>query len=306
MRVLARRSLGTRRRRGLALGFASAIALVAASLTFLALTRDSALSRPADGRSPAPSVDVVAAADAIRSTAAAWIVENVARGTILACDPAACADVESRGYLPTALVPLRTDRADIRQAELVLVTSAVRARLGATLDQLVTPTPLAVFGTGETAVEVQEISLDGPDGYQQRSAADRADRVSAGRALATARGLHLGRQARGHLVQGNVDGRILTTLPPLLAAHDLWVSRFATSGPEGRGGILRVAEIDHIDGQEIREGTAETAAVVEYFRSQRPPFLPSAVEVTSGAQGLVLRVTYPAPSPLGLLGAQKD
>jgi hypothetical protein len=34
--------------------------------------------------------------------------------------------------------------------------------------------------------------------------------------------------------------------------------------------------------------------------------MPSAVEVISGAQGLVLRVTYPAPSPLGVLSAKKN
>jgi hypothetical protein len=238
--------------------------------------------------------------------AAAWIVENVAEGTIVACDPAACADLESMGYLATALVPLSIDNADVRQADLVMMTSAVRARLGPTLDQLVAPTPLAIFGTADASVEVREISLDGPDGYQQRWAADRADRLSAGRALAMARGLHLRGQARTQLARGNVDSRILTTLPPLLAAHDIWISRFAASGPEGSRGILRIVEIDHIDGRKIQDGAGRTAFVVGYFRSQRPPFLPSAVEVSSGAQGLVLRVTYPAPSPLGLLSAKKN
>jgi len=261
---------------------------------------------PANGESPSPSADAVVAADTTRSIAAAWIVENVAEGTIVACDPAACADLESSGYLATALVPLTIDNADVRQAELVLVTSAVRARLGATLDQLVAPTPLAIFGTADTSVEVREISLDGPDGYQQRWAADRADRLSAGRALAMARRLHLGGQARTQLVRGNVDSRILTTLPPLLAAHGIWISRFAASGPEGSPAILRIVEIDHIDGRKIQDGAGRTAFVVGYFRSQLPPFMPSAVEVSSGAQGLVLRVTYPAPSPLGLLSAKKN
>jgi hypothetical protein len=155
-------------------------------------------------------------------------------------------------------------------------------------------------------VEVREISLDGPDGYRQRWAADRADRLSAGRALARARGLHLGRPARWHLLRGNVDTRILTTLPPLLAAHDIWISRFTASGPEGSGGVRRIVEIDHIDGRKIRDGAGRTAAAVGYFRSQRPPFLPSAIEVSPGAQGVVLRITYPAPSPLGLLSAKKN
>jgi len=295
-----------RRGRRIALGLATALALTAAGLGFVLLTRDSARSMPASGESPSASADAVAAADTTRSIAAAWIVENVAEGTIVACDPAACADLESSGYLPTALVPLTIDNADVRQAELVVVTSAVRARLGATLDQLLAPTPLAIFGTADASVEVREISLDGPDGYEQRWAADRADRLSAGRALAMVRRLHLSGQARTQLVQGNVDSRILTTLPPLLAAHGIWISRFAASGPEGSPAILRIVEIDHIDGRKIQDGAGRTAFVVGYFRSQLPPFMPSTVEVSSGAQGLVLRVTYPAPSPLGVLSAKKN
>jgi hypothetical protein len=306
LRVLVKRGLGTRRGRRIALGLATALALTAAGLGFVLLTRDSTRSMSTNGESPSPSADAVAAADTTRSMAAAWIVENVAEGTIVACDPAACADLESMGYLATALVPLSIDNADVRQADLVMMTSAVRARLGPTLDQLVAPTPLAIFGTADASVEVREISLDGPDGYQQRWAADRADRLSAGRALAMARGLHLRGQARTQLARGNVDSRILTTLPPLLAAHDIWISRFAVSGPEGSRGILRIVEIDHIDGRKIQDGAGRTAFVVGYFRSQRPPFMPSAVEVSSGAQGLVLRVTYPAPSPLGLLSAKKN
>jgi len=304
LRVVAQRSLGTRSSRRIAVGLATVLVLAAAGLGY-AFTRDSTPSRPADSVSPSASPDPIADADTTRSLAAAWIVENVADGTIVACDPAACADLESSGYLATALVPLR-DNADIRQAELVLVTSAVRARLGATLDQLAAPTPLAVFGTSDAPVEVREISLDGPDGYQKRWAADRADRLSAGRALARARGLHLTGTARWNLLRGNVDTRILTTLTPLLAAHDIWISRFVASGPEGSRGVLRIVEIDHIDGRKIRDGAGRTAVAVGYFRTQQAPFLPSAVEVSPDAQGLVLRVTYPVPSPLGLLSAKMN
>jgi len=306
LRVVARRRPGKRGARLIALGIASALVLAAAALGLLLLPRDATPSPPADAGSPSASRDAIADADTTRSLAVAWLVENVAEGTIVACDPAACADLESSGYLATALVPLRIDDADIRAAELVLVTSAVRARLGTILDQLTAPTPLAVFGTPEAPVEVREVSLDGPDGYQMRWAGDRADRLSAGRALARARSLHLSKQARLHLLRGSVDSRILLTLPPLLASHDISISRFAASGPEGSRGLLRTVEIDHIDGRNIRDAAGRTAAAIGYFRSQRPPFLPSTVEVSSGAQGLILRVTYPAPSPLGLLSAKMN
>jgi hypothetical protein len=306
MRVVAQRSLGTRSGRLVAIGLATALVLATAALGFFLVTRGATIGVPANGGSPSPSDDATADSDTTRSIAAAWIADNVAEGTIVACDPAACADLEWSGYLPTALVTLRIDSADVREADLVMVTPAVRARLGATLDQLVAPTPLAIFGTADSSVEVREISLDGPDGYQQRWSADRTDRLSAGRALAMTRGLHLTGQARTQLVRGNVDSRILTTLSPLLAAHDIWISRFAASGPEGSRGILRIMEIDHIDGRKIRDGAGRTAEVVGYFRSQRPPYLPSAVEVSAGAQGIVLSVTYPAPSPFGLLSAQKN
>jgi hypothetical protein len=305
LRVVAQRRLGSRRGRRIVFGLAAVLVLATAGVGYVLLTPDSTPSRPADVGSPAASPDPIAEADTTRALAATWVVENVAEGTIVACDPATCADLESSGYLATALVPLR-DGADLRQAELVLVTSTVRARLGTTLDQLAAPTPLAVFGTPDAVVEVREISLDGPDGYQERWAADRTDRLSAGRALARARGLHLSRPARAHLLRGDVDTRILTTLPPLLAAHDLWISRFTTSGPEGSRGVLRIVEIDRIDGRKVGDGAGPAAAAVAYFRTQRPPFLPSTVEVSPEVQGIVLRVTYPVPSPLGLLGAKTN
>jgi hypothetical protein len=306
LRVVAKRSLGSRRGRGIVFGLAAVLVLATAGVGYVLLTPDSTPGRPADVGSPAASPDPIAEADTARALAATWVVENVAEGTIVACDPAACADLESSGYLATALVPLRIDNADVRRADLVLVTPAVRARLGSTLDQLVAPTPLAIFGTPDAPVEVREISVDGPDGYQERWATDRADRLSAGRVLARARGIHLSRPARWHLLRGDVDARILTTLPPLLGVYDIWISGFAASGPEGSRGILRIMEIDRIDGLKIRDGAGETAAAVAYFRTQRPPFLPSTVEVSPEVQGVVLRVTYPAPSPLGLLSAKMN
>lgn len=275
------------------LGVAVAVTAVAIALIRPASTADT------DERSPA-ATNSLAAAAGVQSDAARWASNNVADGTLIACDPSTCVDLEAAGYLVTALVPIRGG-GDLRRADLVLVTPALRAQVGPSFDDLVAPQPVAAFGSGDIAAQLSRVVVDGPDGYARRTAADRAARRAAGRELATAQGLDLSATARAQLERGDVDARILSVLPPLLARNELAIVRFTSSPEEPPGGPLRMVEIERIDGDSVTPGFAVLSEVGTFLDAQQPPFAPTSVDVVASSGGPALRIVYAAPSPLGLL-----
>ena len=49
---------------------------------------------------------------------------------------------------------------------------------------------------------------------------------------------------------------------------------------------------------------ASLPSLMTFLRAQRSPYLPSSLKIVRiPARGSVLRIEYPAPSPLGLLGS---
>lgn len=305
VRLAVRRTVGERVSRSVLIAAGCLLALGVAGFALVWLISSESAAPPADR--PAASAAVpnpIAAAAAARAETSAWVAENVADGTLIACDPATCTGLQARGYLPTALVPLVGSGADVRSADVVLVTSAVRARLGLLLDELVAATPIATFGTASTAVEIRAVTLDGPEAYAERAATDLADRQAAGQALAGAHGLDLTGVARTQLTSGGgVDGRLLSVLPPLLAQHEISIVRFGATPSESVDAPMRVMDIDRIDGTDVDAVSPATADVIQFLHAQQSPFEPASVEIVTDAGAAVLRISYPAPSPLGVLGA---
>ncbi len=263
-------------------------------------------ARPQVPRSdPGPVVappDPISAADVARAQVAQWIVDNVGTSGVLACDTATCAELEALNYPATALVPLTRDNGEIRSADLVVVTAAVEALLGPRLAQLTAERPVAVAGSGEATIELRVVAPDGPVEYRRRANADLRDRRSAGTQVAQVTGLQLDPVAAEQLRSGQVDARILTVLPALLADHTLTVQGFSASPAEPAGAPLRVLDIARVDGADVSAEHSGTAAVIRFLNAQWPPFLPASTHLMDGSDGQLLRISYPAPSPLGLLG----
>ena len=133
--------------RGASSGWIVVVALLVAGLAVgyraVFLTGSSSGEPP----SGAPGGPVSAAAVA-RTEAATWASANIADTAVLACDTATCAELQAHGYPATALVPLTAGSGDVRRADLVVVTAAVKAQLGRNLTALTAAQPLAVFGSG--------------------------------------------------------------------------------------------------------------------------------------------------------------
>jgi hypothetical protein len=260
---------------------------------------------PAGEQPGGPSVAAagpVSAAAAARTEVAAWASANIADTAVLACDTATCAELQAHGYPATALVPLSADSRDIRRADLVVVTAAVRALLGRNLAPLTAAQPIAVFGSGEAAIALRAVAPAGPQAYERRASVDRRQRATAGTQLSRTSRLELAPTAGEQLRAGRVDARILTVLPALLADHTLTVDSFLISAAEQRGAPLRVIDIARVDGTDVAADQAGTVDIIRFLNAQWPPFLPAGAEVVDGPDGPVLRISYPAPSPLGLLG----
>ncbi|HKA69663.1 MAG TPA: hypothetical protein VKG85_11150 [Actinomycetes bacterium] len=283
--------------------FALAGLLVAAlAVGYRALVRSDSPAGGQPGRASVAADGPVSAAAAARTDAATWVSANIADTAVLACDTATCAELQAQGYPATALVRLTADAGDIRRADLVVVTAAVKALLGSNLAALTAAQPVAGFGSGEAAIELRAVAPAGPDAYERRATVDRRQRAAAGTQLSRTPRLELAPSAGEQLRAGRVDGRILTVLPALLADHTLTVEAFLVTAAEQPGAPLRVLDIARVDGDDVAADQAGTVDIIRFLNAQWPPFLPASAEVVDGPDGPVLRISYPAPSPLGLLG----
>ena len=136
-------------------------------------------------------------------------------------------------------------------------------------------------------------------------AADVRARKSAGTALLESPRVHVAAAARAPLADGSVDSRALVTLAMLAAIHPLDIDGFGAAGHSASTGApLRTADINWAAPPgDRRPASLHTLRAI--LSAQRPPYLPSSIQTVKIAPDrIVLRVTYPAPSPLGLLGSR--
>jgi hypothetical protein len=109
--------------------------------------------------------------------------------------------------------------------------------------------------------------------------------------------------ARRQLVSGQVDSRLLETLVTLSHAYRIDIISFGAGPASGvtPGVPLRSAEIAGVTRGGQRPASLHTLRA--FLSAQQPPYRPSWVTTERIASRSVLRVQYPAPSPLGLLGS---
>ena len=215
---------------------------------------------------------------------------------MVSCDPTMCSVLEQYAVPADRLLTLRSGQSDPLGSDIVVVTPAVRSEFGGRLATVYAPVTLAVFGSGSTRVAVRAIAPHGAAAYTGALSADQRARKRAGRQLAANPGIIVSPAARHQLVAGRVDARLLVTLTTLAAMHPVDIIRFGAS--PGSGAALAVP----LRSADIAAATP-AGVLRHFFQVQRKPFRPSALHVLhTGPRGTVLRLLYPAPSPLGLLG----
>jgi hypothetical protein len=261
----------------------------------------SAAASPAAGQlSPA----AVAQATASRQQAATWIAAQVNHSDIVACDPVMCAALQAHGFPAGDLLPLAADAPDPMGSQLVVATTAVRSQFGDRLAGVYAPVVIASFGTGAARVDLRVEAPDGRAAYLVSQRADLLARQAAGRQLLRNSAVHVAGTSRLDIVTGRVDSRLLLTLAALATQeHKVSVSAFGEAGPNAAPGVpLRMVRIAALAAGHGPGHAGYLHAVIRFLHAQRAPFKGTVKVVHAGTRTLI-QLQFPAPAPLGLLGA---
>jgi hypothetical protein len=267
------------------------------------------LPKRGGGGTPAPdragaSGARLAAARADRQ-AVAWVTAQVARTVVIGCDQRLCAALQSSGRPASSLVALTPGTASPLDANVIVATAAVRARLGAALAAADAPGVLAQFGSGPAGVQVRVVAPHGAAAYQTSLSADQVSREQAGTALLSNTRIDLSTAARADLASGAVDSRLLLTLPALAAVHPIQVLGFGGRGPGASAGMPLCS---------VRLGSTPPAGMKKaayigwlraFVRGQKPPYDGATWAARDGAV-TVINIRFSSPSPLGLIGSQSS
>jgi hypothetical protein len=253
--------------------------------------------------SQATGASGVLSAVAVRQQAARWVDQQVNGDAVVACDPAMCGALQAAGVSAGRLIVLRPGQADPLDSDIVVASAAIRSQFGSRLASVYAPVSIAGFGAGAARVEIRVEAPDGAAAYLAALAADQAARKSAGVQVSHNTAIEVSPAARGLLAAGRVDSRLLETLVTLSHSYPVTVISFGGSPASGvsEGVPLRFAEITGAATGGHR--AASLATLRAFLNAQRAPYRPSYMSTLRVASRTVLRVEYPAPSPLGLLGS---
>jgi hypothetical protein len=287
----------------MALLFTLAVIVGLTGAITITLTVRSPAGNPQEhGRRPAQT-SALAAAAAVRQQAAAWVAGQVSAAAIVACDPAMCAALQAAHVPASQLLVLRSGQADPLGSDVLAATAALRSQFGSRLTTVYAPVTLAAFGAGTARVEIRVIAPYGAAAYLSQLAADLAARKTYGAQILRNPNIRVSPAARAMLAAGRVDARLLMTLVTMAASHPVDILGFGAAPAPGASPSVPVRSAD-VAGDAGRGHQAATMhALRSFLDAQRTPYRPSAVMTVQTAPRAVLRIEYPAPSPLGLLGS---
>lgn len=240
---------------------------------------------------------------AVNGAAATWVRTQVSRNAIVSCDPAMCAVLKGHGVPARDLLPLRAGGPGLRASALVVATAAVRREFGRRLSSYYAPETIASFGSGSARVDIQVIAPDGAAAYKAALRADLRARKAAGRRLLSTNGVTASANARGQLLSGQADSRILVTIDAMASRTAVYIVAFTDCGSSGTtSGPLRCVTLEAAK-ETSGDRRAALQQMIGFLEHQRSPYLAGHTEITRLADEQdVLRVEFPAPAPLGLLG----
>jgi hypothetical protein len=292
-----RRPAARRRRGVLVLSAAAAMALGA--LVTLAFTHQGEQAqktssvRSADPAPSTPSALQTAAAN--RTQAADWIAQQMLPSVLIGCDPLMCQALEAANVSASRLSMVQPSAPDPLGVEVIVATPALRSQFGPRLATVYAPQVLASFGTGTQRIDIRYLAPGGTAAFEASLASDRSARIQAGQQLLSNKNVLASAQARGALLAGNVDPRLLITLG--LLAHEMQVRLVIFDDPSpgvGSAVPLRGAEIG-------ATGSAGLSAVLA-FLTQQTTYQPSQFGQIRIASGQVVTMQYDTPGPLGMNG----
>ncbi len=245
--------------------------------------------------------------------AQSWVTDNLDPGERILVDDAVWVDLV-RGGLPREDVvwyyKADTDSDVVALApngwqdyDYVLVTQALRRSAGTapTVDQaLANGTRTAVFGSGDTMVEVFRVDPRGAEELGAATDRDERARTAAGQQLLENPALDLSPEAEALLRDGQVDSRVVSVLAKAATGRELRVSDFpAVFGEDGQL-PRRTVQLASVDGEAVSPSSGATsdpvAGLAREIEQQGGRYAAERVEVV-GDQ-LIVRYGVSAPADL--------
>lgn len=250
--------------------------------------------------------------DAPMRQAEAWVDANVDRDYKVVVDDSMWVDLVRAGFPRDNVVwyyKVDTDPAVQAQApngwqdyDYIVTTNSMRTFPDGSptvSEALRNSLQVASFGTGDKAVEVHRVHREGAEALAQTAAADEQARSAAGTALAANPALELPGEVADLMTGGQLDDRILITMPQAAALGRLTVADAPavagepTDGQHPRRQIL----IAGLDGRTLADEPADADRLTALLEGQSALYRPQSVELTPGG----LLVTYDTDRPTGLL-----
>lgn len=281
-----------------------ALACIAAALAVVlftgVLTRPRTAQTTGQDSSGGSGARAMAAVAASRQQAASWIVGQVSRAAIVACDPVMCSALQARGFPIANLMVLGPTSNDPLGSAIVVGTAAVRSQFGSRLAQVYAPEVLASFGSGAARIDVRAIALYGASAYEVALHADMLARRQSGGQLVRNPNLQGSAAARRQLQAGQVEERLMITLAALTAQRRVDVLAFGDAGPRASQGVpLRSAELAVVGSG--ASGRGYLSWLMRFLDNQRAPYRAASMRELQVSGHTVVSIEFSAPSPLGLL-----
>jgi hypothetical protein len=290
------RRSASRRRRGL-LALSAVLAMAVGALVTLAFTGNRETAQPASSvRSgdPAPSTpSALQTAAANRDQAADWIAQQMLPSVLIGCDPLMCQALSAVGVSASRLSVVQPSAPDPLGVEAIVATPALRSQFGPRLATVYAPLVLASFGSGAQRIDIRYLAPGGTAAFEASLASARQTRMEAGRQLLSNKNVQASAQARGALLAGNVDPRLLITLGLLAHEMPIRLVLFDDSSP-GASSVVPLR------GAEIGATSSAGLSAMLAFLAQQTTYQPSHYQKVENASGQVVTMQYGAPGPLGL------
>ena len=272
--------------------------LTAAGTTIALLGQRSGGGKPAGGSGGAP----LAGAAAARADAARWVSREVSRSAIVGCDSVMCAQLVNAGLPSADLMLVRPTTQDPLGADVIVATPVLQSQFGSRLSTEYAPAVLASFGTGRARVDVRVIAPEGAEAYQLALTRDITARELQGTQILGNKRIALPASAKTELAAGQVDPRLLITLPFLAQKHPIRVLAFYNRAPGASSGVpLTGVKLAGSDPKAGLSAHAYLRWLANFLHSQRSLYRAASVTTAWHHGRAVVYIKFALPNPIGLL-----
>jgi hypothetical protein len=280
---------------------ALAVVLVAGATVALVLSSRNGLISSSDSKGAHNALVVQRAR--ITDDTATWVASQVSHHAVVACDRVMCDALAQHGFPEGSLRTVAAKATQLPTSQIVVATPALERQFGQQLDAKVAPVVLAGFGQASELTSVRVIAPDGATAYLGALRVDRKLRQTVGTGLITSRQITATAVARKMMESGAVDSRLLIVITALAAQRPIDILSFGPADAGASPGVpVRVAELAGTTAGVNLTESAYVQAMEDLLKAQPPRYRPSSISTAHTATGEeVLKIEFPAPSPLGLL-----